>query len=434
MSATVSVPRAVAVRWLIFAFLLAFTFAAYMQRTAVSVAAAPMMPALGLSQLQIGWLETSFLVSYTALQFPGGVLGQILGPRIMLTLSGLVAVLATLAMPLLPSVVGGSTLFVALLLAQFVLGAMQAPLFGMVSGTLERWFPSRQWALTQGLTTCGVGLGAAAAPAVIASLMVAVGWRAALSFVALPVVFVIALWWRHGRDTPYAHASVSLEELAELDHGSPLEAPAVSGRRLARLVLDRNLIGLTLSYFAMNVVFYLITFWSFLYLVQARHFSVLQGGFAAAVPLLAGAAGAGAGGFAGSFCMARFGASIGLRIVPLMTLPASGVLLVLSVHAESALGALAGLSLAFGLLEMTEASFWAASMEIGREDAVAAGALLNTGGNLGGIVATPVVAALSGAANWTTPFMAGAACALVSAAMWVMIDPGAADRQEAVLF
>jgi predicted MFS family arabinose efflux permease len=73
-------------------------------------------------------------------------------------------------------------------------------------------------------------------------------------------------------------------------------------------------------------------------------------------------------------------------------------------------------------------------MEIGREDAVAAGALLNTGGNLGGIVATPVVAALSGAANWTTPFMAGAACALVSAAMWVMIDPGAADRQEAVLF
>jgi ACS family glucarate transporter-like MFS transporter len=419
------VSRTVAVRWLIFAFLFAFTFAAYVQRTAVSVAAERMMPELGLSQAQIGWLETSFLISYTVLQFPGGVLGQMLGPRVMLTLCGLVAVVATLAMPLLPSVVAGGALFVTLLVAQFVLGAMQAPLFGMVSGTLERWFPSRQWALAQGLTTCGVGLGGAAAPAVIASLMVAVGWRAALVLVALPVLGVIALWWRNGRDTPYVHASVSLEEQAELDHASPVGAPAVSGRRLAQLLLDRDLVGLTLSYFSMNVVFYLITFWSFLYLVQARHFSVLQGGFAAAVPLLAGAFGAGAGGFAGSFCMARLGPSMGLRIVPLITLPASGMLLVLSVHSASAWGALAGLSLAFGLLEMNEASFWAASMEIGREDAVAAGAILNTGGNLSGIVATPFVAALSGAGNWTTPFIAGAACALVSAAIWVLIDPGA---------
>jgi sugar phosphate permease len=253
-------PRAAAMRWLIFAFLLAFTFAAYVQRTAVSVAAERMMPELGLSQAQIGWLETSFLVSYTALQFPGGVLGQMLGPRVMLTLSGIVAVLAMLAMPLLPSVTAGTSLFVSLLLAQFVLGAMQAPLFGMVSGTLERWFPSRQWALTQGLTTCGVGLGAAAAPAMIASLMVTVGWRPALVLVALPVFVIIALWWRNGRDTPYVHASVTSPELAELDLASQESAPAVSWRRLAHLVLDGNLAGLTLSYFAMNVVFYLITF------------------------------------------------------------------------------------------------------------------------------------------------------------------------------
>ena len=104
---------------------------------------------------------------------------------------------------------------------------------------------------------------------------------------------------------------------------------------------------------------------------------------------------------------------------------AAGVLLLVSVHTGSAWTALAGLSLSFGFLEMNEGPFWAASMEIGREDAVAAGAILNTGGNLGGIVATPLVAFISGGGDWTTPFVAGAGCALVSALIWLLIDPAA---------
>jgi ACS family glucarate transporter-like MFS transporter len=136
--------------------------------------------------------------------------------------------------------------------------------------------------------------------------------------------------------------------------------------------------------------------------------------------------GAGIGGAASSALTARMGPPAGLRMLPVITLPASGVLLLVSVHTGSAWTALAGLSLAFGMLEMNEGPFWAASMEIGREDAVAAGAILNTGGNLGGIVATPLVAFISGGGDWTTPFVAGAGCALVSALVWLLINPAAA--------
>jgi ACS family glucarate transporter-like MFS transporter len=328
-------------------------------------------------------------------------------------------------MPLLPTTFTGEPLFVALLASQFVLGMSQAPFFAVLSGTLERWFPSRQWALTQGLSSGGIGLGAAAAPAVIASLMVVVGWRAALVLTALPVLALVALWWRDGRDTPHQHPGVTPEELAELDLSAQEPAKVqVRVKDVLRLLLNRDLAGLTLSYTAMNFVFYLITLWSFLYLVQARHFTVMQGGFAAAAPPLCGAAGAALGGLTGSGLTARFGARIGLRITPLITLPLSGALLLVSVHTASALWALVGLSLAFGVLEMTEASFWAASMEIGRTDAVAAGGLLNTGGNIGGIIATPLVAALSAHGNWTAPFVAGAVCALISAALWLVINPG----------
>ncbi len=412
------------VRWAIFAFLFAFTFMAYVQRTAISVAAIPIMPALGLSQVQIGWLETAFLVSYTALQLPGALVGQAIGARAMFTASGAIAVAATLAIPILPSMATGTWLFVALLAAQFMLGAMQAPLFAILTATLQRWFPRRQWALTQGLTTGGVGLGGAAAPPLIASLMVLAGWRWALVLVALPAIPLVALWWWHGRDQPHHHRKVTADELAELDAAThDITVVALSWQRLGRLLTNPHLAGLTLSYLAMNIVFYLITNWSFLYLVQARHFSLLQSGLATSLPLLAGALGAALGGFAASAASARFGPRRGLRLVPLLTLPAAGILLLLSVQAHAAGWALAGLSLAFGLLEMNEACFWAAAMEIGSVDAGAASAILNTGGNLGGIIATPTVAALSMHGDWSTPFTLGAAGALVSAAIWLLITP-----------
>jgi ACS family glucarate transporter-like MFS transporter len=417
------------IRWLIFFYLFLFTFAAYVQRTAITVAAEPMMPQLGLTQLQIGWLETAFLVTYTALQFPGGIVGQFLGARRMFALCGMLSLLATLAVPLLPSLARGTTLFWSLLTAQLLLGLSQAPLFAMLTGTLECWFPPRQWALTQGLSSCGIGLGGAAAPALIASLMVNLGWRPALLIVALPMALLVALWWRQGRDRPSEHPRVTQAELAELPASPAATGIAVpSWARIRALLLNRDLAALTLSYFTMNLVFFLITFWSFLYLVQARHFTVLQGGFAAALPLLAGAAGAGLGGAGSSALSARLGTMAGLRLLPVITLPSAGVLLLISVHAASAWTALAGLSLAFGLLEVNEGPFWAASMEIGREDAVSAGAILNTGGNLGGIVATPLVAFISGRGDWTTPFVAGAGCALVSALLWLLINPAPATK------
>jgi ACS family glucarate transporter-like MFS transporter len=415
----------VRIRWLILTYLLAFTIAAYIQRTSISVAAEPMMPQLGLTQLQIGWLETAFLVSYTALQFPGAVLGQFLGVRRMLTLCGAISVLATIAIPLLPSIARDAALFVFLLTAQFVLGAVQAPLFAMVSGGLERWFPPRQWALTQGLTSAGIGLGAAAAPVIITTIMVATSWRIALIAVATPVAALVALWWFQARDAPHQHPSVTIEELAELpQQATHRTAVRPDWPRIRALLLNRDLLGLSLSYLTMNVVFYLITFWSFLYLVQARHFAVLQGGLATAIPLLGGAAGAALGGIGGSALHRRFGPTTGLRILPLLTLPAACVLLLIGVHAQSSALALAALTLSFGFLEVNEACFWAASMEIGAADAVAAGGILNTGGNLGGIIATPIVAALSGAGNWTAPFILAAAASLVSAAIWLLIDPG----------
>ena len=104
----------VRVRWKIFAFMFGFGLIGYLQQRSMTIAAYQMMPQLGLSQMQIGWLETALLLGYTALQFPGGVLGQRLGARLMFVIIGLVAFGATLATPLVPLLLAGSALFLVL--------------------------------------------------------------------------------------------------------------------------------------------------------------------------------------------------------------------------------------------------------------------------------------------------------------------------------
>jgi sugar phosphate permease len=85
------------IRWRIFAFLFAFGLLAYLQQKSLTVTAHQMMPQLGLSQLQIGWLEQAFVLGYGLFQIPGGVFGQRFGARRSFVMIGVLAVAAMLA-------------------------------------------------------------------------------------------------------------------------------------------------------------------------------------------------------------------------------------------------------------------------------------------------------------------------------------------------
>ena len=61
-------PRRIRVRWKIFLFLFGFGFIAYVQQRSLTVASYKIMPDLGLTQMQIGWLEEALLIGYTLMQ------------------------------------------------------------------------------------------------------------------------------------------------------------------------------------------------------------------------------------------------------------------------------------------------------------------------------------------------------------------------------
>ncbi len=418
------------IRWRIFSFLFGFGFIAYVQQKSITVAAERMMPELGLSQLQIGWLEQAFVLGYAIFQMPGGVFGQRLGARRTFIIIGLTAFSATVATPLAPDLFSGRALFVALLAVQVLLGCSQGAIFPVSAGVFEAWFPPIRWSYVQGLQTMGLGLGAALTPPLIASLMAALGWQSALLLTSLPALALIALWGWYGRNTPREHPSVTAEELAEIggvvNHGADPQT-SISLRRLVHLVGDRSVLLLAISYMCMNYTFYLLSNWVFLYLVQERKFSLLESGWLAAVPPLAAAIGAGIGGVATGVCCKHFGARWGFRLVPLVAMPLAGGLLLLAVNAANPYLAVVALATCFGCVELTEGAFWGAGMTVGRGDTMAVCGFMNTGGNLGGIISIPIVAYFSGQHLWFTAFFIGTGFALVSAVAWLGIDVARAE-------
>jgi ACS family glucarate transporter-like MFS transporter len=422
--------RLIPIRWRIFAFMFAFGLIAYVQQKSITVAAARMMPELGLTQLQIGWLEQAFVWGYAIFQMPGGIFGQRLGARRTFVIIGLTAFLATIATPLIPNLASGTVLFIALLGAQLLLGCSQGAIFPVMAGVFEAWFPPNRWAMVQGLSTMALSLGAALTPPLIANLMSSLGWQRALLWASLPALSLIGLWAWYGRNTPREHPSVSERELVEIGNQPQVDSK-ISIKQLLGLFGNRNVVLLFVSYMSMNYTFYLLSNWVFLYLVQERGFSLLESGWLATAPPLAAALGAGLGGLVTGMLAQRFGNRWGYRIVPLVAMPAAAALLWYAVNASNPYLAVAALATCFGAVELTEGSYWGGAMTVGRGDTMAVCGFMNTGGNLGGIINIPIVAYFSGLHAWHTAFIIGIGFAIVSAAAWLAIQIDSPEESRA---
>lgn len=153
-----------------------------------------------------------------------------------------------------------------------------------------------------------------------------------------------------------------------------------------------------------------------------RHFTGIESGFAGMVPWMGAALGAAVGGFLSDRLAERLGARWGYRLVPLVALPSVAALLLSTISVSTPYAAVFALAAAFGAVEINEGAYWAAAMRVARSDTGAATGVLNTGGNLGGILCQPVIAALSAAGAWNAAFATGTVLALAAAALWLVIE------------
>jgi len=162
----------------ILALLAGLSLVSYVLRTNISVAARFMMPELGLNEIQMGQVFSSFMLGYAIFQIPAGWLGDRKGPRIVLTVAALLWGAMTLLTGLLPGLlVSGTGALISLLVLRFTLGAAEAATYPVAARAVANWMPASERAFANAVVIAGstVGWGftfaACSALAVIAGLI-----------------------------------------------------------------------------------------------------------------------------------------------------------------------------------------------------------------------------------------------------------------------
>jgi ACS family glucarate transporter-like MFS transporter len=421
--------RRTSVRWKILALLFVMSFVAYVLRSNMSIAGENIMADLGLSKIQLGMVLSAFAWGYAIFQIPGGIFGEIVGSRRTLTLIAVVWGILTLATGLVPgTTVASTTIILATLIGlRFLIGVAQAPLFPVFGGgTIGAWFPVSGWAFPNGLTSTGLTLGAAATAPLVAWLMETLGWRESF-LVTAPLAFLIAgVWWWYARDNPTDHPRVSQRELDLINADRPSPDSAVDDKTAWKRVLkNRDILLLAASYFCMNYVFFIFFNWFFIYLVDVRNFEILEGGFYAATPWMVGAVGASVGGLWCDRLCQRIGPRWGYRIPGVVGLTLVAGLLFFGAIAENPYLAVVLLSLSFGCTQLTEGSYWAASISVAGKHASTAAGVLNTGGNVVGGIGALLVPITAEAFGWVPALATGSVFAMLGVVLWLFVR---ADR------
>jgi ACS family glucarate transporter-like MFS transporter len=415
-------------RWVILGLLFAISVITYIDRVNISVTARQMMPALGLTDQQMGFIFSSFVVGYALFQIPGGWFGDRWGARLVLTIgllwwSGFTALTAiTAASPL----AGPMGIVGALALVRFFLGVGEAVALPTFNRAVTDWLPPHERGMGIGIAIGGIGVGASVTPPVTAWIMVNYGWQTAFYLSAGLGIALAAVWWLIARDRPSDHPWVGRHQTAFSARAASAEAPALPWAALSR---TPTVWWLVLSYSCLGYVAYVYMSWFYLYLVNVRGFSVLIGGFYAAAPFLAILVSCPLGGWATDRLALRYGITIGRRSVGMAGMTLAAGFIALGAVMESPYLAITSLSLGAGWLYFTVGAYWSSTGDLSKAHTGILSGLMNMGANIGGAISPTVTPWIAEHWGWPVSLGCAASIALLGGLIWLRIAPGDGLRQ-----
>ncbi len=420
--------RGMPVRFRILGLLFVLSFVNYLLRNSLSIAIPGIREEFEFTSAELGWILGSFNLSYTLLQIPGGVFGEWLGARRALAVMAVTWGLLTWFTGFAPTLMAASATgaMVALVVVRVLVGISHAPVFPVMAGAIESWFPPGRWAFANAMSNAGLSLGQAALGPIVTYLIVRYGWRESF-YVLAPLGILGGVWWYwYARDRPSEHRAVTREEAALIAHGrAPLERATAKGGWRAAL-MRRDVLVLAAGYFCLNYVFYMFSQWLFTYLIEARGFSMLESGFLYVLPFATGSVLALAGGQVCDLLCRRIGARWGCRVTAMSGLTLVAIFIIAGANATDPYVAVLLLSLCFGFTLFSDSAFWAAATYAAGPHTASATGVLNMGGNLPGFLA-PVVGLMIDQAGWLATLMSGSFFALLGAGLWMLVRLREAD-------
>lgn len=218
---------------------------------------------------------------------------------------------------------------------------------------------------------------------------------------------------------------VSPTELSYIRSGLPVAASDGKAKLVSweQLFGSRDVLALTVSYFAFGYVAWIFLTWFFIYLLDARGVNLKASALYATAPFIAMAIFSPLGGVIGDWVTRKKGSRVGRCGIAVPAMILASAFLVAGSRAQSTRVAVFVLAGGVGALYLSASSFWSVTTEIGGASSGTVSGFMNMGNQFGGILTqllTPWIAARHG---WTAPFIVAAAVCLGGALTWLLVDP-----------
>ena len=382
---------------------------AYLCRNAVGVAESTVREDLGFTLEQSGWFMGAFFWTYSLFQVPSGWLAERWGTRITLSLFAFAWSVATFGIGVAPG-------FGLLIVAQLVMGVAQAGIFPASCNSIGHWMPLGQRSLSCGILAAGMQGGAILASGLTGLLIAPLGWRWVFVGFAVPGILWTLGFYLRFRNDPSQDSRVNDSELALIQAA---RSPAIDTAAANKISEWRELLSIARS----PVMFFASWFPTFLQ--ETRGVSVAESGYLQGLVLAGTLTGSIFGGTLVDWIWRRTGS---LRLsrsgVGATFLAACAILIVAAWFVQSAVLAVALLSLGSFLAALAGPCAFAATIDIGGPRVPQVFGLMNMVGNLAAAACPILVGWLfQWTSNWNLVLLMFAGVYMVGAICWVFVNP-----------
>lgn len=270
--------------WIIIAMLLCATALSFLDRQVLSISIIRIKEELGITDVEYGFINAGFLISYAVMFSLGGILIDRYGSRIGLGISVAFWSAATALHGL-----AQNTFHFGFF--RFLLGIGEGGCFpGAVKAVME-WVPKNKRALANGLAIGGSALGAVIALPLSAYFLGFAGWRALFFAAGFIGMAWFAGWWvltrKKKQEGLEMHATTDMQEEPEMPEASKTDKPPFSWRSLLQAMKAKEARVFIVMRFLLDPIFYFYMFWIPKYLSDARGMSIDTIGYITWIPFLA---------------------------------------------------------------------------------------------------------------------------------------------------
>jgi ACS family glucarate transporter-like MFS transporter len=300
------------IRYLIVTMLFVASCFSYGDRAALAVAGVAMQKALSLDPVKMGWLLSGAGWAYVAGQLPSGGLLDRFGSKRVYGISIVVWSICALLVGLAgyaPAAIAFSIIFGLRLVA----GLAQSPVFPGNARIVAAWFPTAERGRASAIFNSSQYFSLAAFGPLFGWITTHYGWHSCFYFMGGFGLLLAFAWWKLVFNVT-EHPMISRPEidcieagggLVHLDQKTGARRNPLTWAMFCQLLRQRMLVGIYIGQFCINTLTTFFLTWFPTYLVKARHMSILQAGFAAALPALSGFTGGILGGVCSDWLLRR---------------------------------------------------------------------------------------------------------------------------------